>query len=130
MSATTSVYIVEDSQAVRDHLQSFFHELPNVRVVGSSDGPHAIERIRELRPAIVTLDLSLGRRSGIELLQAIKRDPNPPTVIVLTHFTDRPYREHCRKLGADYFFDKAIELSSVLDLIGSFSSGVSGFGDT
>ena len=60
------VFIVDDSPVVRDRLVTLISELPNVDVVGQADiAFEAINSIRQLRPSVVVLDISMPGGSGM-----------------------------------------------------------------
>jgi DNA-binding response OmpR family regulator len=68
-------------------------------------------------PDLVLLDIRLHRKSGIELLRFIKESKRPCRVMMVTNYTDDSYRVRCKKLGADYFFDKTHDLPMILNEI-------------
>ena len=114
----TSVFIVDDSQVVRDLLTNVISRLSNVEVVGrAAEVSEAIEAIRRLKPAIVVLDISMPGGSGLEVLEAAKREQPAPIVMMLTNLAYEQYREKCRQLGADYFFDKSTEFQKAKDVL-------------
>lgn len=117
-STNTNVFIVDDSPVVRDRLVEMISELPGISVVGHADiAFEAIEAIRRLRPGCVVLDISMPGGSGMHVLETIKRETPAPTVIMLTNFSHDQYRQRCRQLGADHFFDKTSEFEKVLDVL-------------
>ena len=65
--------------------------------------------IRRLKPDVVILDIHLPGSSGIEVLEAIKKDKPAPIVIMFTNYPYPQYRKRCMDLGADFFFDKSTE---------------------
>jgi len=82
----TSVFIVDDSQVVRDLLTNVISRLSNVEVVGrAAEVSEAIAAIRRLKPAIVVLDISMPGGSGHEVLEATKREQPAPIVMMLTN---------------------------------------------
>jgi two-component system response regulator DevR len=115
------VYIAEDSSLVRQRLADMLLELEErgtVEVVGRAwDARGAIDAIRELKPDVAILDVRLAEGSGIEVLQAVKGDPAPPVVIMLTAFPYPQYRQKCLEAGADYFFDKLTEFERVAEAV-------------
>jgi DNA-binding NarL/FixJ family response regulator len=112
------VFIVDDSPVVRDRLATLISELPNVEVVGQADiAFEAINSIRQLRPMVVVLDISMPGGSGMYVLESIKKERPGPTVIMLTNFAHDQYRQKCLQLGADYFFDKSTEFERVSDVL-------------
>lgn len=112
------VFIVDDSPVVRDRLVTMISELPNVEVIGQADiAFEAIDSIRQLRPSVVVLDISMPGGSGMYVLESIKKERPGPTVIMLTNFAHDQYRQKCLQLGADYFFDKTTEFERVTEVL-------------
>ena len=112
------VFIADDSHIVRERLVALLSDLPGVDVVGEAETAfEAIQSIRRLKPAVVILDISMPGGSGIQVLEAIRKERPVPLIIMLTNFTDEPYRRCCFKLGADYFFDKSNEFEKVKDVL-------------
>lgn len=112
------IFLVEDSLDIRDRLRSSISQLVGVEVCGEAiSETDAVQRILDLRPDIVILDLALAAGSGIEVLRKIKSAFSRIRVIVLSNHTERPYREKCRLLGADHFLSKATEFDLLPDLL-------------
>lgn len=120
---TCRVAILDDSTVVRERLVSMLSELPSVDVVAQTTLPfEAISAIRKLRPDVAILDISMPGGSGVEVLQAVKREKSAPIVIMLTNFAHDQCREQCLRLGADYFFDKSTEFDKVIAVLAAQSS--------
>jgi len=118
-----TVFIVDDSPMLRDRLVTIISALSNVEIVGQADTAfEAIESIRNLRPAIVVLDLSMPGGTGMHVLESIKKDRPAPVVVMLTNFAQEPYRQRCLQLGADYFFDKSTEVGRLTDVLRQLST--------
>jgi DNA-binding NarL/FixJ family response regulator len=116
-----NVFIVEDSDIVREHMQSMLSAIPGIEVVGyAADESGAIERINALLPDVVTLDISLKPGSGIKVLESIKKNHPEIKVIVLTNYTDEFSANSCKRAGADYFFDKTFQFSRVRSALWSW----------
>jgi len=116
-----NVFIVEDSDIVREHMESMLSAIPGVEVVGYAvDELGAIERINTLLPDVVTLDISLKPGSGISVLENIKKQHPKIKVIVLTNYTDEFSANSCKRAGADYFFDKTFQFSRVRSALWSW----------
>lgn len=115
------VFIVEDSEMVRGHLQTMLSPIPGIEVIGYAvDEQGAIKRIGELLPDVVTLDLNLNPGSGIVVLEYLKKCHAAIKVIVLTNHVDDFYIGRCRRSGADYVFDKTLHFSRVNSVLWSW----------
>lgn len=109
-----AVYIVDDSQMMRQRLMELISEVSGTEVVGQTADPFkALNSIRKTHSDIVILDIRLPGRSGIDLLKEIKKDPAAPIVIMATNYAYRQYRQGCMTAGADYFFSKINEFEMI-----------------
>ena len=93
-------------------------KVPGVRVVGEAElACDAIYTIRRLKPTVVVLDIAMPGGSGLEVLEAIRRESHHPTVIMLTNFSQDSFRERCVEMGADHFLDKLTQINQLPEII-------------
>ena len=79
----TRVLVVDDSPLIRAVLREAFERTHDIEVVGEAgDGRQAIERVRELRPDIVTMDVLMPTMDGLAATDEIMRVQPTPIVIV------------------------------------------------
>ncbi|MBF0361988.1 MAG: chemotaxis response regulator protein-glutamate methylesterase [Oligoflexia bacterium] len=113
------VLIIDDSALVRHILKSGLANDPEIEVVGMANDPfEASERIVELRPDVLTLDVEMPKMDGIEFLkQLLPQYPIP--VIMISSSTERGSRITMQALevGAVDFLTK-----SRTDIQGSLNS--------
>lgn len=115
---SVNVFVVENSPAMRDSLQSVLSDMSDVKVVGHSvDEQDAIEHIDALLPEVVILDVSLQSGSGIGVLENVKKRHAGIKVMVFTHYTDAFYADRCKGAGADYFFDKSFQFMQLREAL-------------
>ena len=117
-STTTSVFIVEDSPAIRARLVELLNSIDDVRVVGEADTPAgAVKGIVETQPDCVVLDIQLIGGTGIEVLRAIV--PQAPGIdfIVLTNHATPQYRRFYMEAGARWFLDKTEEFERIREAL-------------
>ena len=101
-TATLATLIVDDEPLAIDRLRIICGQLPMVRVAGTaSDGAQALERIAELSPDLVLLDLTMPDMSGEQMLSELKTARPDLPVIVLTAYTAEEARKRfrCWRLG-------------------------------
>ena len=104
------VMLVDGSSIVRERLKARLSEVPKVEnIIQAQDQVEALGLLEKLNPEAVVLDIELPSGNGIDLLRKIKRQNQPPLVIVLTNLSDSQYRKKCMEAGADFFFDKSSE---------------------
>lgn len=79
------VLVVDDSAFARKVLREVLAGDPRLDVVGfARDGVDALEKIEELAPDVITLDLVMPGIDGAGVLEALKARPDPPRVVVVT----------------------------------------------
>ena len=103
------VLVVDDSAFARQALLRMLKTDPEIEVVGmAGDGKEALERIRELRPDVVTLDVQMPRMGGLEALERIMAE-QPVAVLLLSSLTQEGGEITLRglELGAMDFVDKS-----------------------
>jgi two-component system, chemotaxis family, protein-glutamate methylesterase/glutaminase len=105
-SPSASVLIVDDSALIRMVLQRIIEAEPGFKVVGTArDGQIAIERCRELKPDIITLDVEMPNMSGLEALPRLLEAHRSASVVMISSLTSRGAKETVDALlhgAADY----------------------------
>jgi DNA-binding NarL/FixJ family response regulator len=109
-----SVYIVDDSEVMRQRLAESLADIADVQIVGQSGDPfEALDSIGKSHPDVVILDIRLPGRNGIDVLKNIKKESPAPIVIMITNYPYRQYRQGSLAAGADYFFSKINEFDMI-----------------
>ncbi|HEU0306847.1 MAG TPA: response regulator transcription factor [Lysobacter sp.] len=112
------VLIVDDSPVIRVRLAELLAEVEGIEVVAqAADAFEAVDLVKALEPDVAIVDVRMPRRSGMELIDDVKRTPQPPMIIMLTNFPTPENRAHCLSRGADYFFDKSSDIDEVLAVL-------------
>ena len=110
------IVIADDSELVRDQLRATFLPEAGLSVVGTAtNGIEAIRVIRELRPDVVVLDISMPQMSGIEVLKEIRKDDQATIIIMFTSHNSAVLSSFCRKIGANYFLTKT-QLTKLVEI--------------
>lgn len=113
-----SVYVVDDSEPIRQRIVTMLSTMPRVRVVGESgNAQQAIDEILNLEPDFVLLDLNLGTSSGMDVLRAVHPKLPATRFVVLTNHTEPQYARACIRAGASHFLDKSAQFDAVPALI-------------
>jgi two-component system chemotaxis response regulator CheB len=103
------VLIVDDSRFVRQAVARMLNSAPDIEVVGqAADGRQGIEKARELRPDVVTLDVQMPHMGGLETLERLMAEA-PVPVLLLSSLTSEGADVTLRglELGALDFVDKS-----------------------
>ena len=122
-SHNTKVFVVDDSQVVRERLVSLLGETEGITVVGQAECPvGAIDGIVRTSPDVVVLDIHLHNGSGIDVMRGLRYRTVGTVFIVLTNFPSPQYRKAYLEAGANYFLDKLNEFKKVAEIISSLGS--------
>ncbi|WLD92510.1 response regulator transcription factor [Alkalihalobacillus sp. AL-G] len=86
---TIKLFLVDDHDMVRRGLSSYLITEPAFEIIGeASSGNDAVQRVRELKPDVILMDLIMEDGNGIEATrEIIKFHPNCK-IIILTSFYD------------------------------------------
>ncbi|MBC8263681.1 MAG: chemotaxis response regulator protein-glutamate methylesterase [Anaerolineales bacterium] len=77
------VLVVDDSAFLRRNLPRILESDPTLKVVGTAaNGAEAIQKIKELRPDVVTLDVLMPVMDGLTALKHIMRETPTPVIMV------------------------------------------------
>jgi adenylate cyclase len=101
------VLVVDDEETVRDLMRRFLAR-DGFDVVTARDGREGLELARQLRPALITLDVLMPGLDGWSVLQALKADPVlAPIPVVMLTILDEKNRGYA--LGAADYLTKPID---------------------
>ena len=81
------VLVVDDSAFMRKAISMMLESDPDVKVIDTArDGLEAIEKIKHLKPDVVTMDVEMPRMDGITALKKIMKE-NPCPVLMISSIT-------------------------------------------
>src|SRR5258708_4045834 len=81
--------IIDDEAAARSRLARLLSAHPNIKIVGEApDGLQALEKIEQLRPDLVFLDIQMPGLDGFAVLRSIPAGIPQPLVVFVTGFDE------------------------------------------
>ena len=87
MSRKIKVLIVDDSSVVRKMITDALANDPEIEVVGTAPDPYvARDKIKELNPDVLTLDIEMPRMDGLTFLKILQQH-RPTPVIIISSFS-------------------------------------------
>lgn len=115
------IAIVDDEREVCDLLRILF-ESRGYKTVVAHNGVEGLALVRTRRPAAVLLDLKMPGMNGLELVQALKKDPELkaiPAVLMsaITRESGISDTEWARSAGADGYLAKPFDPMRMLDVV-------------
>jgi two-component system chemotaxis response regulator CheB len=83
------VLIIDDSALMRAMIRKTLESDPGIEVVDAAgSGPVALDKIKQLRPDVATLDVEMPGMDGIEILRRIMVESPTPVVMLSAHTFD------------------------------------------
>ena len=118
------VLIVDDHEVVRDGIKNILDETPGEVTFGEASTLPEATRLVESQPwDIAILDISLGQRSGLELLKDLKAIRPQLPVLVLTMHSEEQYARRAFKAGAAGYVTKCGSRAELLKAINKTMDG-------
>lgn len=102
------VLVVDDEVGICEVLEKFL-AAKNHEVFTAFDGRSAIDMVRNLKPQVVLLDVSLPGLDGVEVLEQIKRIDPEVGVVMVTGLMDQEQAVKTFKLGAYDYITKPVD---------------------
>ncbi|MEX2043313.1 MAG: response regulator [Patescibacteria group bacterium] len=99
--AKTNIILIEDDSVLADmYVQKFARE--GYDIAHALDGDEGIRLIKQKQPDLVLLDIMMPKKSGIEVLEELRKTPETKgvTVVLLSNVGDQEYINKGMALGA------------------------------
>jgi len=117
------VMIVDDALFMRNMLRGILEEEGYEVVAEAGDGAEAVVKFRDVRPEIVTLDIIMPIKNGIEALREIMAiDPNA-RVVICSAVGQESLVQKAQSVGARDFILKPFNPERVKEVLGRVSAG-------
>jgi DNA-binding NarL/FixJ family response regulator len=118
------ILLVDDHPIVRQGLRTLLQGRGDWEVVGeASDGVEALEKIDDLRPDVVVLDVTMPRMNGLEACRVIQqkhKNAGPEVLFVTQHDSPQMMRE-ALDAGARGYVVKSNAARDLLEAVESVS---------
>jgi CheY-like chemotaxis protein len=117
------VLVVDDDRVIQQLLEVNL-ELEGYEVVATAaDGKEALEKIAELKPDLVILDIMMPKMDGLEVCRRLRADPKLakiPVILLSARAQDMDIREGL-DIGAAAYLTKPFDPVELLEVVGRLS---------
>ncbi|ABR30792.1 chemotaxis protein CheY [Thermosipho melanesiensis] len=111
------ILVVDDAAFMRMMLKDIITKAGHEVVGEAANGKEAVEKYKELKPDIVTMDITMPEMNGIEAIKEIKKiDPNA-TIIVCSAMGQQAMVIEAIQAGAKDFIVKPFQAARVIEAI-------------
>lgn len=111
------ILIVDDSRTSRKILRTLLEEAGHEIVAEAENGQDGVEKFKEFKPDVTTLDITMPVMDGLEALKLIKEFDKSAKVIMVTAAGQQNKMVEAIKVGASEFVTKPFEKENILKLI-------------
>lgn len=119
-----TVLIVDDSKTSRKILGDVIRNM-GLEVIGEAvNGEDGFIKYKELRPDIVTMDITMPVMSGLESLLLIKHEDENAKVVMITAAGQKNNLMAAVKAGAEEFLTKPLDEAEIRRVIGDLAAKV------
>jgi DNA-binding NarL/FixJ family response regulator len=122
--AILRILLADDHAIVRQGVKALIDSQADMEVIGEAeDGATALQRVTELRPDVVVIDLSMPGMNGTQATEQIKQACPVVKVLVLTVHEDRGYLRRLLEAGASGYALKQAPAEQLYSAIRIVASG-------
>jgi DNA-binding NarL/FixJ family response regulator len=109
------VLIVDDHPLFRQGITQFINREADLGVIGEAESSdQALQAIQDLKPDMLTLDISLKDSNGIDLIKSIKAQYEELPILVLSMHDETLYAERVLRAGAKGYIMKQEATKNVM----------------
>jgi DNA-binding NarL/FixJ family response regulator len=122
---TIRVLIADDQAMVREGFFVLLNAQPDIEVVGeATDGQDAIDKVAELNPDVVLMDVRMPGMNGLEATRHLTNGPADATkILVLTTFDLDEYVYEALRAGASGFLLKKASAQELANAVRVVAAG-------
>ncbi len=114
----TTVLIVDDHQSFADLLAAALDGVEGIRCVGTvSSASEAVERVLDLRPSVVVMDIEMPGTDGLVATRSVRLASPETAVAVVTAHQDAEWVARAARAGASVFIPKGGPLAEMIALL-------------
>jgi DNA-binding NarL/FixJ family response regulator len=118
------VLIADDQELVRTGFRVILEAEGDIQVVAEAEtGNQAIRQAALIKPDVVLMDIRMPELDGLAATEQILRQPNPPTIVVLTTFDQNEYIYRALGAGAAGFLLKDAPSSRLIAAVRAAATG-------
>ncbi|MDD6491713.1 MAG: response regulator transcription factor [Firmicutes bacterium] len=115
------VMLADDHVLMREGIKHLLEFDGSIEVIAeASDGVECLEKLKNINPDILLLDINMPNKNGIEVLEELKKNKNSVKVLILTVHSEVEYLVKAIDIGANGYILKdsgSIELKNAINAI-------------
>lgn len=111
------ILVVDDAKFLRTTLRSIFEKNEHEIVGEAENGEQAIQQFKELKPDLITMDITMPVMDGIEAIKEIMKIDSQAKIIVCSAVGQKKVVIEAIEAGAKDFIVKPFNEAQVIDTV-------------
>ena len=122
MQQRPTVLVVDDSTVIRDLIRVNL-EFEGYQVAEAVDGSDCLDRVLQVRPDVITLDVVMPRLDGVETARRLRADPRTTSIpiVLVTASAQQADLELGRRVGVDAYVTKPFAPEHLVSVVKSLT---------
>jgi two-component system invasion response regulator UvrY len=122
-AATTRVLLVDNHALLRRGMRDALRD-EGLRVVGEAGSWDELQPLlHSVAVDVLVLDSHLPGPAGLDVLNAIKKQPSPPHTLVMSTDAEGAYAAQASRAGAGGYLSKSCDIAALVDAIRTVAQG-------
>lgn len=118
MKKKINIGIAEDHALVRQGFVSILNAYSDIKIVFEArDGAELIRHLKEFKPDIILLDISMPEVDGVQVLKIMGEHFPEIRIIMISGYSDEMFVTECVSLGANAYLDKTCTADTLVQTI-------------
>lgn len=119
-----SILIADDHDIIRAGIRNILLGQPGYKIIGeATDGEQALAKTKELKPDILLLDISMPRKSGLDIIEQVHRVCPKTKVIIISVHKASSYIMKAIKAGVAGYLHKEKAAEDLLPALRKIAHG-------
>ncbi|MBP2632766.1 MAG: response regulator receiver protein [Firmicutes bacterium] len=118
----TKVLIVDDQPGIRRLLLEVFTD-EGYEVNVATNGNEALEQAKEVKPAVILMDMKMPGMDGIDALKELKELGLAERVIMMTAYGELELVTKAKELGAFAYVTKPFDIIKLCEMVSNYITG-------
>jgi two-component system chemotaxis response regulator CheY len=119
-----TLMIVDDSAYIRTVIKALIRNLDIKVIAEATNGEEGVDLYIKHKPDIVTMDVVMDEKDGLEALKHIMEvDPNASVIVISTVVGQEPILDEAMALGAKNVFKKPIDKDQFIECLQGLMTG-------
>lgn len=111
------ILIVDDSRTSRKMLRTILESNGHEIIDEAVNGQEGVQKYQQLKPDLVTLDITMPVVDGVEALKMIKALDSESKIVMVTAAGQKNKMIDCIKAGANEFLTKPFDQQEILNVV-------------